>query len=182
MEKKVGKYTVKTEQDPEPESPREWDNLGVMVCFRSRSTLGDKHDYKFHDYNSWDEMGADIVKREKVAAILPLFVYEHGGMTMNTTGFSCPWDSGQVGFIYMTKEKYLENFGGKIMTPKRKQHAKEILVGEVETYDQYLQGEVYGFKILDEDDNEIDSCWGYYGEEYCLEEGVACVPEEEEVS
>ena len=32
--------------------------------------------------------------------ILSLYLYDHSGITMNTTGFSCPWDSGQVGWIY----------------------------------------------------------------------------------
>lgn len=179
MEKKVGKYMVKTEQDPSPESPREWDNLGKMVCFHRRYKLGDEHDYNFTDVESWEELERLVTKREKACVVLPLYLYDHSGITMNTTGFSCRWDSGRVGLIYMTKETYLSNFGGKIMTKKRKEHAKELLVGEVETYDQFLTGDVYGFRILDEDDNEIDSCWGYYGEEYCLEEGVANVPEEE---
>ena len=34
MEKKIGKYLIKIEQDENAESPREWDNLGKMVCFR----------------------------------------------------------------------------------------------------------------------------------------------------
>jgi hypothetical protein len=178
MEKKVGKYTVKTEKDLSPESPRKWDNLGTMVCFSRNYNLGDKHDYNFHDYDSWNEMEKDIIKREKPCVILPLYLYDHSGITMNTTGFSCPWDSGQVGFIYMTKEVYIENFGGKIMTPKRKEHAKGLLIGEVETYDQYLTGDVYGFIIFDENDNEIDSCWGFYSENECLEDGIANVPEE----
>ena len=36
--------------------------------------------------------------------MLPLYLYDHSGITMNTTGFSCPWDSGQVGWIYAFKE------------------------------------------------------------------------------
>ena len=28
---------------------------------------------------------------------LPLYLFDHSGITMNTSGFSCPWDSGQVG-------------------------------------------------------------------------------------
>lgn len=180
MEKKVGKYTIKVEQDPDPSSPREDDNMGKMVCFRRRCTLGDKHDYRFDDYNSWEEMKKDIIKREKVCVILPLFVYEHSGMTMNTTGFSCRWDSGQVGFIYMTKEVYLKNFGGKIMTKKRKEHAKQILIGEVETYDQYLTGDVYGYQIFDENGDYVDSCWGFYSEKDCLDEGILNIPKDKE--
>lgn len=44
---------------------------------------------------------------EKVA-MLPLFLYDHSGITMSTGPFHCPWDSGQVGFIYMTYEKFFD--------------------------------------------------------------------------
>ena len=50
--------------------------------------------------------------------MLPLYLYDHSGITMNTTGFSCPWDSGQVGWIYASKEDALREFGGS-MPPKK---------------------------------------------------------------
>lgn len=48
--------------------------------------------------------------------------------------------------------------------------AEKYLKSEVETYDQYLTGDVYGYVIEDKEGEELDSCWGFYGEEYCLEE------------
>ena len=41
------------------------------------------------------------------------FIYDHSGITMNTTGFSCPWDSGQVGWIYCSKKRFLSETGYK---------------------------------------------------------------------
>ena len=40
--------------------------------------------------------------------------------------------------------------------------------GEVETYSQWANGEVYGFRLIKVDEynkeiEEIDSCWGFYG-------------------
>ena len=35
---------------------------------------------------------------------LPLYLFDHSGITMNTSGFSCPWDSGQVGWIFCTPD------------------------------------------------------------------------------
>ena len=32
-------------QDVDAEDPRNWDNLGTMICFHRRYSLGDKHDY-----------------------------------------------------------------------------------------------------------------------------------------
>ena len=41
---------------------------------------------------------------------------------------------------------------------------------EVKQYSQYLEGDVYGFAIEDPDGNDMDSCWGFYGHAYCLQE------------
>ena len=53
------------------------------------------------------------------------------------------------------------------------------LRGEVEAFDQYLRGDVYGVIVQrvkrDEDGDEVDteeldSCWGFYGLDYAREE------------
>jgi hypothetical protein len=161
--------------DENAESPREWDNLATMVCFHKRYNLGDKHDYKAEDYGGWAEMEQDIIKRENPVAILPLYLYDHSGITMNTTGFSCPWDSGQVGFIFISRKKALENWSVKRLTPEHKKMCEDMLKGEVETYDQYLRGEVYGFRVVKPEkceacghteQEEVHSCWGFYGDDH----------------
>lgn len=43
--------------------------------------------------------------------ILPLYLYDHSGTIMNTTGFSCPWDSGQVGWIFCSHKRMKEETG-----------------------------------------------------------------------
>ena len=67
--------------------------------------------------------------------MLPLYLYDHSGITMNTTGFSCPWDSGQVGWIYASKEDALREFGGKTFTAATRKKAEDRMRGEVEYYD-----------------------------------------------
>lgn len=157
---------LKLMYDSSPESPRTWDNLGTMVCFHNRYDLGDKHNYSSDDYNNWEEMKKAIIKEENTAVILPLYMYDHSGISISTSPFSCRWDSGQIGFIFVSKEKALEEFGGKIVTAKLKERIEKILEGEVETYTQYVEGEVYGFEIVDEDDDIIDSCYGFYGDNH----------------
>ena len=182
-EKRIGEYLIEIFPDNNPDNPRNWDNLGTMICFHTRYHLGDKHDYNHSDYNSWDEMEKAIVKENNVAVILPLYLYDHSGITISTTPFSCGWDSGQIGFIYISKEDVRKEYGGKIVTKKLKEKAKAILEGEVKTYDQYLVGDVYGYKISKittcdqghEHKEEIDSCWGFYGEDYCMEEAEGIV-------
>lgn len=150
--------------DTDTESPREWDNMGTMIAFHGRYTLGDKdHGYRADDYNGWDEMEAAIAKANPGGVILPLFLYDHSGITMNTTGFSCPWDSGRVGFIVASAEKIRENFMVKRITAKVRQRAEDVLRGEVETFDQFIRGDVYHFSVEDDDGNVINSCGGFYG-------------------
>ena len=44
------------------------------------------------------------------------------------------------------------------------------LKDEVEVYDQYIRGDVYGFIIEDLQGNNVDSCWGFYGWEAAAEQ------------
>ena len=41
--------------------------------------------------------------------------------------------------------------------------ARACIQGEIELFDDYIRGNVYGYEIADVE-TEIDSCWGYYGD------------------
>jgi hypothetical protein len=86
---------------------------------------------------------------------------------MSTTPFHCPWDSGQVGFIWVSIKKALEQFNRKKMSKQLRKRIIDCLVAEVKVYDQFISGETYGFMIEPTDQNkEIecdDSCWGFFG-------------------
>ena len=110
---------------------------------------------------------------KNIVAWLPVYVYDHSGVAMNTTGFHCPRDSGQIGYIVAFREDVRDiQPAWKHITKKRRETILKWLRGEVETYSAYLNGEVYGFQIVelaDPDDPEsgeiADSCWGYYGDD-----------------
>lgn len=161
---KVGRYTVKVLQDDYSMNPRtEYDNQAHMICFHRRYNLGDKHTMDMEELEA-------LCKRKDVYS-LPLYLYDHSGITMSTGSFSCPWDSGQVGRIYMTREEYLKNWNKKRVNKK---HILEILKAEVETYDNYLTGKVYGYRVEDEHGEVVESCWGFNGDqEYCFKEGIS---------
>jgi hypothetical protein len=157
---------LKVVHDSSPESPREWDNLGTMICFHNRYDLGDNHNYNSDDYSGWEEMKQAIIKEENPAVILPLYMYDHSGISISTSPFSCRWDSGQIGFVLVSKKQALEEFGGVRVSSKKKVKIESIIEAEVETYTKYVEGEVYGFQIVDEDDEVIDSCYGFYGTDF----------------
>lgn len=145
---------------------RSWDNMTTMICFHGNYNLGDKHDYNSNDYSSFEEMKADIVKKENVAVIKPLYLYDHSGITIATTPFGCRWDSGQVGYAIITKETIRKEYGAKRVSRKIIKKAEAILQGEVETYDKDLTGDVYGFSCYDENGEVSDSCGGFYGSKF----------------
>lgn len=100
----MGDEVLKIFVDEHAENPREWENLAVMVCWHRRYNLGDKHYFKDPD---------DFKKKvkEKDNIILPLYLYDHSGITISTSPFGCQWDSGQVGFIYCSKKRFLKETG-----------------------------------------------------------------------
>lgn len=144
--------------DNNPYSPREWDNMGTMLYrqTRSRYILGDKEET--------DEEIQRMIEEEDIT-YLPLYVYIHGGVTMNTTGFTCPWDSSSAGIIYMDRSD-LKKEG------ITEEQAIECMKSEVETFDKYLCGDVYGVILWHEETCETcgnteqitdDSYFGLYG-------------------
>lgn len=161
---------LKIYQDSDTENPRTaWDNLGKMICFHRRYDLGDEHNISPDNYESFDDMIQDVVGD---GVHLPLYLYDHGGITMSTGSFGCRWDSGQVGFIYMTKQDIIKEYGND--SKETREIVLKVLKGEVKTYDQYLTGDVYGFNLVElqkcnlgcEHEEIIDSCWGFYGSDH----------------
>jgi hypothetical protein len=148
--------TITVFPDECPPNPRkEFSQLGQMFCWHRRYDLGDEHQFA-----NPDAFEADFARVPHVR--LPLFLYDHSGITMRTTPFSCQWDSGQVGWIVVTHDSLREEF-------RRKRLSKNLLVKAAE-YDQYLQGDVWVLEHLDPDDQVIDALGGIYGEDYAIEE------------
>jgi len=214
-------YVIKVcYEDDILESPREWDNLGTMVCWHSRYNLGDEQpkrdpkeflkelameidprledtlEYwelnngwaaclnranKKYSENNWENASAALSEAKEASnemqekaisrvldnnvLMLPLYLYDHSGITMNTTGFSCGWDSGQVGFIYVTKYQLKQEYGISKVMPIHWKKAEERLKAEVKVYDRYIRGDVYCYTIHDKnEDIVVDSLGGLYGD------------------
>ena len=78
-------FTLNIVQDEDPLNPRTaFDNLGKMICFHKRYTLGDEHNIDPSDFNGWDEMAASITQEHRAVIILPLYLYDHSGITLQT--------------------------------------------------------------------------------------------------
>lgn len=172
--------TIKLSQDSF-DSPREWDNIGTIAYKHRNYSLGEEEisdpiDWLIEklglseDYASEGYCNSTLEKLEekffKQFIALPVYLYDHSAQSISTSPFGCKWDSGKLGYIYCSKEKALEEFGGKVVTKKTREKVLSNFQSEIETFNQYIQGEVYSFEILDEEGEHLDSCGGFYGNDW----------------
>lgn len=174
-------HTIKIYYDEDAESPRDYHNLGTLICDHSRYTLGDKHSFGGGREFLLDLLGLDedceldvdqlLERAQKYAVILPVYLYDHSGLVMNTTGFHCPWDSGQIGFIHATLKAVRTEYSVQRVSAKLRKNVSKALAQEVVIYSDYIGGNAYGY-VVEREDEEVESCWGFIGdhEGYCLEE------------
>lgn len=156
--------TIQICYDLNAESPREWDNVGTI--------------YSNHmDYNP-DGHKIDEIENEEGELVseeldrrfiwLPVYYYEHSGLTVSTKRdypYNDGWDSGLFGIIAVEKAMVRNDWGWKAITKERREQILRGLEGEIEIFDSYCRGEVYGFVVEDESEERVESCGGYYGDE-----------------
>ena len=123
-------------------------------------------------YNATDEELEAHIK--KYAVMLPIYIYEHSGFAFRTAQ-TTPSSGARAGIIYEARaddDKYDEAI-------------LEGMRGEVKLLEVWANGEVYGFKVMEQQvieqdgrtftDNapvEVDACWGFYGSDH-EESGLA---------
>jgi len=138
--------------------------LAIEVC----PGIEDLLDY-WNDGSGWgkfqSEEKSDAMIKKAVDAVvnkhyflLPLYLYDHSGITISTSPFPCPWDSGMIGAIFATWEDLRKALGEDCTM----EQALNALKAEVKQYDDYITGNVFGYVI--EEDLLEESCWGYYGD------------------
>lgn len=168
---------VEIVHDDDPYNPREDDNYGIMACAHRRYSFSDEgEEIQVGNFNSWDEVEEYLIEECEAVVILPLWLYDHSGVSISTRSFigrahHADWDSGRVGFIYTTRERIERMQGWKNLTKKRLADVERYLKGEVKTFDQYLTGDVYGYRIS-VDGEEVDACWGIFGLDWAKKEAL----------
>lgn len=194
-------HRIEIAADPDPVDPREYDHLGTMVSFHSRYNLGDppasqmrksrlgiRSDAK-HDFTDPEEFTAWL-KAQKGIVALPLYLLDHSGLWMRTGPYAEDpggWDTSLVGFIYATAEALRKEYKVKRITPKIRKKAEALLEAEVKEYSRFLEGGFVGYRVYgpppeacdkchhQDEREELESCWGYDDQDYCLKEAKSVV-------
>jgi hypothetical protein len=186
--------TVKIYPDDCQDSPRDWDNLGTLVCFSREYNLGDG------GYSNRAQVLRHVL--ESGALWLPVILHDYGSgrikLELDTVEMvrqkllinNLPedasdndieefWARNQCGLVFVESEKLVNEYGAD--NAETRETALKCLESEIETYNQFLEGDVYGYTIerakhcksCDSDSMEhVDSCWGFYGLDYCKKEAM----------
>lgn len=174
---KVNGYKVRIEQDCDASDPRkDYDEVGTMVCWHHNYRLGDRQPEEM-EIAALRRGGFPLLRRylrmtADAAIVLPLGLLDHSGLHIYIGGGShwtdsAGWDSGTVGFIYCTRKQVNEEWAGDVAAAER------YLEATVETYDQYLRGDVYYYTIEKPDGETVDNCGGFFGYDYVKQEARA---------
>jgi len=173
-------------RDENADNPREWENLGKFVLYHKQYLFSKELPINFDDFNGWEEVEKHLKDNFKAVLIKKVYLYDHSDLSISLKPFSCPFDSGVLGFICVLKEDILKEYGNLNKSSIKK--AEKVLNSEFEIYKGYTDGGVYRFELYDiksvkvtttkeydnektekteiiEEENLKDSCGGYYGEE-----------------
>ena len=192
----IGRLTM--DIDEFAESPREWDNVATIVSEGGNWDISDegwrmsaeefaeflhkKLDKKCPEIKGLTDID-HIVNCESAKNYIvckPIYMYDHSGQTISLSPFGCPWDSGCCGYIFVFKDKILNGFE-RATEDNWRDIADEIIQSEIDIYDHYIQGEVYGYCLEEGHTVEhkdlvtgtiwtsteyetVDSCCGFYGD------------------
>lgn len=134
-------------------------------------------------------LGDALAVLQDYAVVEPVWCYEHSGISIavgeRTYPYNDRFDSGQLGWMVVARKDAERAWPGD---PDWKARAMAAIRADVKTYDDWLAGEVYWYKLsdrtppapeeqdqgiyVDADWNELDSCGGFYGTDL-FESGMA---------
>ena len=152
------RYYLLILQDDTPDNPRHCNDshLDTMACFHRRYNLGDilkdKNPEEFWQRMVQENTGIDsdvlsitecMEIMKPFAVWLPLWLYDHSGITIRIYPYNDTWDSRWVGWIVVRREHF-----------ESEKAAIEYMRANVKTYDQYLAGETYGFTLYEKVNKE----------------------------
>lgn len=88
--------------------------------------------------------------------IFGLEAYIHSGVVLSLSQEGNfpdrQWDVSQLGLVFASKEEF-----------KTRTKARKAVLVLIETWNDYLSGDVYGYLIENTSGEESGGCWGFYG-------------------
>lgn len=142
---------VLVDYDEFPMNPLEYEDVVRIVCLNHRRyNVG----HEQVDMDEVEELRQRLLGGE-MAGYRPVYMYDHSGIALSTSPFSCQWDSGLIGWAYVTKDAAIEV--GFDPDSAEGRHAVGRLIEEVvKRYGHYVAGDAWYIRVVDEDGDELE--------------------------
>lgn len=156
-EMKTRQLIVRIEHDDSPECPMDWCCQWRLHSFNRRSIHNTDPSEFFNDKGN---PSIGLRRKLSVGLAFMLDYYEHGqgAYSLAGEGMQCQWDTSDNAGILIWEHSPKE-MGAKTLEERAKD-ARNFL----ETYNNWMNGYVYGYIIETVDGEHVDSCWGYYSD------------------
>lgn len=106
---------------------------------------------------------------------IPVYAYIHSGIAFSLCRngqFADRWDSGTFDIVTIPKQTVYKVWNCKRITKAVRKKLENCIIAELNEYAAYCNGEVYGYTIFADTDEE-DEVWGFYGDaglEFCIDQ------------
>lgn len=168
----------------------DWDLLGTMAVHPNHAHWAHEAiDLDIPMGNNPSEHMRNFIKakgyKQSEVIAYPITKYEHGGISLSLgDNRTCDFDSGIIGFIYASKEKIRKEFKVQRITKDIVEQVAEIFANELNNQSDYLNGEVFAYRIYQvntaefekygehclEKSEKLDSSHGYYDEQFAIDD------------
>ena len=123
-----------------------------------------------HKPRNLEELQEAITLQYDARLVVPVSMMDHSGVSYWLGGGASVfdpggWDSGTCGFMVCT-QAMLNESGNPEWTDEE---IRKGMAEEVKYYSQWASGDVWGYVITDVNGDEVDSCWGFIGQEWAIE-------------
>ena len=154
-------YTIEVYRDDDANSPADHGDTDLFL-------VADHRNFTVRTNGSMAEGSIDDYREayRKTHHVLGLEAYIHGGVSLSLAAEGRfpdrRWDVSQLGAVFASKAVW-----------KSKEKARNAALSLIEEWNQYLSGDVYGYRILEVETcatcghgepNEIESCYGFLGD------------------
>lgn len=169
---RLGSILISLRFDSDATSPRRAQDCFGHILFPHReyclSDPGEEHTFPTLEYfKRWRRSNRRVIA-------LPLILFRLGYQMPQLRIAQSNQEA--EGWLYVTAKEFRKAFG---LGVQAREYAERLLNAELEEYNSYLAGDVYGYTVhkLNSDGQDVkclDSCWGYVGEvDYCWDEAFA---------
>ena len=134
-----------------------YEDFGTLATWHQRYNIGTEQPKE-----SPQEYLANLPENSMV---MPVYMYDHGGLAFSLSPFSCQWDSGQIGVWVLTPEDLKKIYGDDNVNGDARIRALKSMKARIEQMNDLENGNVWGFEVLDFDGEVCDSCYGFIGDD-----------------